>query len=232
MVLANLIDGPSAAIVFGGTFVATALRAGWGDMVATARALASLPRRRFNAEDARAVLAAQVIEIRQDGILRSRPRHSGDAEFDEATDAMIERRSLSGLLDHHERHKARRLATADVAVRTLAQAAELAPAFGLVGTLVSLSQLPAEGLANGQFIGAISMAVLTTLYGLLSANLVYAPLSRAVERASDNEERARQAVLDWLMKQVGPAIPLSGSPMEAGRLDPAPGRSRVVREAA
>ncbi len=60
--------------------------------------------------------------------------------------------------------------TSDRAVRTLAQAAELAPVFGLAGTLISLSQLPAEGLARGALGGAISMAVLTTLYGLLLAN--------------------------------------------------------------
>ena len=31
MNLMNLIDGPSALIVFGGTALATVLRAGWGD---------------------------------------------------------------------------------------------------------------------------------------------------------------------------------------------------------
>lgn len=237
MAWTNLIDGPSAAIVFGGTFVATALRAGWGELIATGRALASLPRRGFAAEEARAKLAAQVIEIRQDGILRTQPRHSGDAEFDEATDAMIARRSISALLERHEAHKARRIAGADIAVRTLAQAAELAPAFGLVGTLVSLSQLPADGLAQGRFMGAISMAVLTTLYGLLAANLLCAPLSRAVERAAEREERERQQVIDWLMKQVAPAIPLAERPRpQRPHRDEAPalpsGSRRGVREAA
>lgn len=94
-------------------------------------------------------------------------------------------------------------------MRTLAQAAELAPAFGLVGTLVSLSQLPSGGLEQGQLMGAISMAVLTTLYGLLTANLVFAPLSRMVARAAEQEERDRQEVLDWLAEQVAPAIPVA-----------------------
>jgi len=205
---ANLIDGPSAAIVFGGTFVATALRSGWQDLLATLRRLAGLGRSRFTAETARAKLAAQVIEIRQDGVLRAHSRHSGDDEFDAATDAMLERRSIGALLDRHEEFRARRTGDADAAVRTLAQAAEIAPAFGLVGTLVSLSQLPADGLAEGQFMGAISMAVLTTLYGLLSANLIYAPLSRAIDRAAEREEAARQEVIDWLARQLAPSMPL------------------------
>lgn len=206
MNLANLIDGPSAAIVLGGTLLATLLRSGRADLAATAHAIAALFRPGFDADETRALLARQVMEIRQDGVLRSQPRHIRDEELDEATDAMIERRSISALVERHEAHKARRMAGAEAAVRTLAQAAELAPAFGLVGTLVSLSQLPPEGMAQGQFIGAISMAVLTTLYGVLTANLVYAPLSRAVERAAEHEERGRQQVIDWLAQQLAPAL--------------------------
>ena len=93
------------------------------------------------------------------------------------------------------------------AVRTLAQAAELAPVFGLAGTLVSLSQLPADGLARGAFTGAIGMAVVTTLYGLLTANLLLAPLARVVERAASAEEAARQDVIEWLAAQVAGSIP-------------------------
>lgn len=217
MELANLLDGPSAVIVVGGTFAATVLRAGFGDSMATVRALVGLRRKHFDADETRAVLAGQVSAIRQDGILRAAVRHSGDAEFDEATDALIGGRSLAALIERHEAHKLRRMAGADKAVRTLAQAAELAPAFGLVGTLVSLSQLPADGIAQGALFGAISMAVLTTLYGVLLANLVLAPLSRAVERAAEDEERQRQQVLDWLAGQVAPAIPHLASAAERPR---------------
>jgi chemotaxis protein MotA len=91
--------------------------------------------------------------------------------------------------------------------------------FGLAGTLVSLSQLPADGLARGGFMGAISMAVLTTLYGLLLGNLVLAPLSRAVERRVEDEEAARREVADWLIAKLGPACP------------PVPSGSSTVRRA-
>jgi chemotaxis protein MotA len=55
--------------------------------------------------------------------------------------------------------------------------------------------------------GAISMAVSATLYGLLLANLLLAPLARAVERAAAAEERERQKIVDWLAKQVETALP-------------------------
>jgi chemotaxis protein MotA len=205
MNLMNLVDGPSAAIVLGGTLLSTVLRAGIGDCRYTLVKLAQLGSRRFDASAARSELAQQIQEIRKDGLLRAVPHHFGDREFDEATDALIGNRSVTALLAAHEKHKARRLGESTRAVRTLAQAAELAPVFGLAGTLVSLSQLPADGIAQGAITGAISMAVVTTLYGLLSANLVLAPLARMIERVALSEERARQELIDWLAGQVADA---------------------------
>jgi hypothetical protein len=65
----------------------------------------------------------------------------------------------------------------------------------------------ADGLARGMFMGAISMAVLSTLYGLLLANIVFAPLARAVERRAETEEDARHALFDWMVSQLEPEFP-------------------------
>lgn len=203
----NLVDGPSAAIVLGGTLVATVLRSGPADGALALTKLAQLGRSHFDAAKVRAELAVQVQEIRRDGIYRAHPHRMGDAEFDEASDALIGSRSVAALVERHEAHKQRRLADSARAAHTLAQAAELAPVFGLAGTLISLSQLPAANLANGAFTGAIAMAVITTLYGLLAANLVLAPLSRVIERAAQGEEAERQQVIDWLAAQVAEACP-------------------------
>lgn len=207
MNLLILANGPSALIVLGGTALATLLRCGLSDCRVTLAKLGQLGRSHFDMERTRAELARQVQGIRQDGLLRAQPSHLGDREFDEATDALIGARSVGALLERHEAHKARRLAQSERAVRTLAQAAELAPVFGLAGTLVSLSQLPETGLARGAFTGAIAMAVVTTLYGLLCANLLLAPLARIVERAALAEEAARQQLIDWLAAQVADAMP-------------------------
>ncbi|MEZ5735682.1 MAG: MotA/TolQ/ExbB proton channel family protein [Novosphingobium sp.] len=207
MDVASLVDPAAAAIVIGGTFVATILRCGFTDCGHALAGLARIGRPRFDAQGVRAELAVQVREIHRDGLLRVNPHQFGDREFDEATDALISRRSVPALLTAHERHKQRRLEVDRRAVQTLAQAAELAPVFGLVGTLYSLSQLAAVGIGKDAFAGAISTAVLTTLYGLLLANLVLAPLARIMERAASDEEKERQKIVDWLAGQVARDIP-------------------------
>ncbi|MCW1382989.1 MotA/TolQ/ExbB proton channel family protein [Novosphingobium sp. KCTC 2891] len=207
MDLSHLFDATAAVVVVGGTLVATALRCGLAEGRTTIEMLGQLARPAFRAEQARADLAGLVAQIRQDGVLRGRGRMVGDTELDEATDALIQTRSVGGLVERHEFHRRSRVARAETAVRTLSQGADLAPVFGLAGTLLSLSQLPAEGVARAALTGAISMAVLTTLYGLLLANLVFGPLARAVERQSRKEEEERQEVIDWLARQVAPACP-------------------------
>ncbi len=208
---ASLLDPASAAIVVGGTLLATVLRCGLRNCGLAVTAVAQLGRPGFDTEGARSEMAVQIREIQKDGLLRAHPHHFGDREFDEATEVLIGRRSVPALLAAHENHKARRVDASERAVSTLAQGAELAPVFGLAGTLISLSQLPVDGIARGAFAGAISMAVLTTLYGLLLANLLLAPLARLVERAANAEERERQKIVDWLASQVAPVMARSKS---------------------
>lgn len=207
MDLTSLLDPVSAAVVAGGTTLATVLRCGIGNCRQAAVALVQLGQKGFDAEGTRAEMAVQVQEIQQDGILRAKPHRFVDREFDEAADALIGGRSVKALIAAHEAHKARRTDAARRAATTLAQASELAPVFGLAGTLVSLSQLPAAGIESGAYTGAISMAVLTTLYGLLLANFVLAPLARLVERAAAAEELERDRIIDWLAWQIDRSLP-------------------------
>ncbi len=223
MSLASILNGPSAMIVFGGTLFATVLRCGFSDCRQTLAAIGSLGGRRFDADRVRAELAIQVQEIQNEGILRAAPHAVGDQEFDEVSGTLIERRSIPALLAAHEEHKARRLARSTVAVRTLAQASELAPVFGLAGTLWSLAQLPSTGVSGVNYALTISMAVLTTLYGLLAANLVLAPLACIADRAAAAEEAERQKVLDWLADQVAAVCPMRRA---TDRVRPGVGRER------
>nr|WP_086492899.1 MotA/TolQ/ExbB proton channel family protein [Novosphingobium panipatense] len=215
----HLLDPASALIVLGGTSLATVLRCGMGDCLAAAQALGGLARRAFDPERARAEMAVQVQEIRQDGVIRSRPAPTGDAEFDEATAMLIGSRCLGALRQAHAAHKRRRVEASQRAVRTLTQAADLSPVFGLAGTLVALNQLPPLDRPEADFSVAISMAVLTTLYGLLLGNLLFTPLARVVARRASDEERDRQAVIDWLEEQVADALPhIERSERRTGRV--------------
>jgi chemotaxis protein MotA len=148
-------------------------------------------------------------------LLRATPHHFGDGEFDEMTDALIRSRSVEALHESHEDHRARRLTSSHRAVVVLVSASELAPVFGLVGTLVSLGRLSSTVAMNGNFAGAIGMAVATTLYGLVAANFLFAPLAAMISRRAEAEDRARESLIAWLSAAIE----------ASGRRDREPARS-------
>lgn len=197
-----LLDPWSAALVLGGTFLATMLRCGWADTRLALHAIGQLFVPRFDAVRAKAELAIQVQDIEEDGLLRATPHHFGDGEFDEMADALISTRSIQALHESHEDHRARRIESSRRAVVVLVNAAELSPVFGLAGTLVSLGSLSAPAAANGGFAAAIGMAVATTLYGLVAANFVFAPLAAIISRRADAEDRAREDLIAWLSAAI------------------------------
>jgi len=78
------------------------------------------------------------------------------------------------------------------AAAILRRAAEVSPAMGLIGTLVGLVQMLGN-LDSPERIGpAMSVALLTTLYGALMANVVFLPLASKLERNATVEQLVSQ----------------------------------------
>ena len=211
--MTNLFDPLSAGIVLGGTVVAVLLRCGWRDSRCALTAVAHLFTKPFDSVRVRAELALQIQEIDEDGLVRAKPHRFGDGEFDELSENLVRHRSIQILYDEHERHRWRRAVLAGTAGRVLAEAAELAPILGLAGTLLALGGLSAA--TDGDYARSIGTAVTTTLYGLIAANFLFAPLSAAVERRAQSEEKARQALLDWLAEAIERSCAPQQAPMAA-----------------
>ncbi|HLF58773.1 MAG TPA: MotA/TolQ/ExbB proton channel family protein, partial [Alphaproteobacteria bacterium] len=69
----------------------------------------------------------------------------------------------------------------------LRKGAEVAPAMGLIGTLVGLVQMLGRLDDPGTIGPAMAVALLTTFYGAVLANVVLAPLASKLERNSREE---------------------------------------------
>lgn len=204
-----LIDYPALALMLGGTLLATLLQAGLANSAIALASLGSLLRPGFDPAKTRAELSRQIGDLDRDGLVRARRAPIHDAEFDNSTAAMIRMRSLDALLAEHEASRALRFARATSARAVCHQAAELAQMMGLAGTLLSLGQLgPLAGAtgANG-VAGAIGMAVTTTLYGVIIANMVFVPLAGMIERRARAEDRAREDLFQWLEEHAARAAP-------------------------
>lgn len=207
-----LIDPHSALFVLGGTALATLLRSGRSELAATGAMIAQGFTRPFDYQKARADIAPEVSAILKDGVLRARETRSRDLELIDATHELIRHRSIAAMIEVHRRYRAKRQKARAQAVWTLNQAGELAPVFGMAGTLFSLSQIPAGSMAAEGFLAAVATAIVTTLYGLLFAHLMFLPLARWVARRGEQEEDERQRLIDWLATQLTPVCPETGRP--------------------
>jgi len=79
--------------------------------------------------------------------------------------------------------------------------AGLAPAFGMLGTLFGLMQM-LSGLAGaglGQIGTSMSFALITTLYGLVLANMVFKPLAMKAERRIQHRVLAMNFILEGVI---------------------------------
>lgn len=75
---------------------------------------------------------------------------------------------------------------------------DVAPAMGMIGTLVGLVQM-LSAMDDPKSIGpAMAVALLTTLYGAIVANMVAIPIADKLELRSQEERRARSLVIDAL----------------------------------
>jgi chemotaxis protein MotA len=85
------------------------------------------------------------------------------------------------------------------AVAVLRKAAEIAPAMGLIGTLIGLVQMLGN-LGDPSVIGpAMAVALLTTFYGAVLANMVLSPLAAKLERNAAEESLIQQLFLTGIL---------------------------------
>lgn len=189
--LRAFLDPPSLLIVLGGTMAVTTASFSLGD-VATAW------------KNAGGVLASRTHDprnvARQVMLLAEAARRTGPemlkSMLPELRGEPFLHRCVSLITEGLPTDDVERMLTAEVeavgssrsrSAAVLRRASEVAPAMGLIGTLVGLVQM-LGGLSDPSSIGpSMALALLTTFYGAVLGNVVLAPLSTKLERSAEEE---------------------------------------------
>jgi chemotaxis protein MotA len=176
-------------IVIGGTFSVTLISFSFAE-IAEAFALASrsLLHARPDASDAARRALDLADRARRTGVASLKPvaERPGRSPFLGQAMGLV----LDGLpAEEVERTLAREIEQAELRRRGSAgvfrKAAEVAPAMGLIGTLFGLVQMLGS-LADPAAIGpGMAVALLTTFYGAVLANMVFQPLASKLEQAAE-----------------------------------------------
>ncbi|MCK9993552.1 MAG: chemotaxis protein MotA [Alphaproteobacteria bacterium] len=182
---------PSLLIVLGGTITVTMISYSIPEMLNTQRLILQTL---FTARDDVQQIAREVIAISE------RARRQGEKDIERLIKTLADKpmlaRGFTMILDGIPAADVEQILRQEVSAMVnrhnrsagiLRRAAEVAPAMGLIGTLVGLVQLLGN-LQQPDTIGpAMALALLTTLYGTVLSNMVFAPLASKLERNSANE---------------------------------------------
>lgn len=189
--LRAFLDPPSLLIVLGGTLAVTTASFSLGDVAAAwANAGRVLVQTTY---DPRAV-------ARQIMLLAEAARRAGPemlkSMLPELRSEPFLHRCVSLITEGPPADDIESMLTAEVEAITTARAksaavlrraSEVAPAMGLIGTLVGLVQM-LGGLSDPSTIGpAMALALLTTFYGAVLGNVVLAPLAAKLERNAEED---------------------------------------------
>jgi len=230
-----LIKPAPLLLVFGGS-IAAALGGLYRSEVGSVR---SVMRRAFRAHQQtsleqdipRMVSLAEV--ARREGLLALEKASSGieDPFFKKGIELTVDgtdpeeiRDIMDGEIDAlQERHK--------VGARFFGDLGGFAPTLGILGTVMGLVNVLSHMTNTASLGTGIAAAFTATLWGVLSANLIWLPISNKLKRASEVEVRNRRMVLEGIL-----AIQAGASPrmIEARLLSylPQQERARVQRRKA
>lgn len=209
MNVAPLLDPTALAIVGGGTAAATLLRARAADCLRALGALPALFRRPFDVGPLLAQVSAQARIADRHGVAKLDRMVIADPDVAAAVHAIVDGadgETVATLLRRARELRARRhLAAAEI----WAGAAELAPAMGMIGTLVGLAQAFATMTDPAAIGSAMAVALTATLYGALLANLLFAPIAtrlRAAARVEFAERCELEPPLTALARREAPRV--------------------------
>ncbi|WP_108790067.1 MotA/TolQ/ExbB proton channel family protein [Erythrobacter sp. Alg231-14] len=197
-------DLGALVIVLAGTLLATTARCGWRDMAVAIRSIARIHAPDFDADVNRASMARCAPEIRQRGHLCAQSPLPPDPSMAK----LIQSYLISGSIEEfHATARAQRSQREIIraqGMRVFEYAGELAPIFGLVGTLFAITQInDTTGTTTTQaMMATVGTAVLSSLYGVLTAHLFCAPLAAAIERRGSREETARAGLIEWFEAEL------------------------------
>lgn len=210
---ASFLDIPSILIVILGTMAATSIAFTGSEISRAGRVIShSMMRRSFRPSSlAKALLDLSVIakkkgilalvnyeqELRKDPFLHHAMQMAIDGYIPDQIERLLTH-EIEALVERHKR-----------STSICRRASEIAPAMGLIGTLVGLVQMLAN-LEQPEKIGpSMAVALLTTFYGAIMGTVLLAPMASKLEKNSADE-----ALIKNLVKSAAVSIAKQENPRQ------------------
>ncbi len=211
IVIATVMDGNSFGALIGPSSIVLVFFGSVGSslMAARLKELSALPKAFKVAltspvpdTDATVTTLGQLAEVvRREGVLAL------EAKLEEIDDDFL-RRGAQLLVDGQDAEQIAEVLQIDIgalderhqrAISFFKAMGGYAPTFGMLGTVIGLINMLGNLSDPDQLGIGMSLALLTTLYGVAMANLLFLPLAARLERLNEVEMAARDVTIDGIL---------------------------------
>jgi len=199
------LDIPSAALVIGPTIMCLLLMFPGKVIAAFPKMMAKVFKpQKFNPQNYISEIVDIAQEVRKQGLL------SIDEKIPTYKDEFM-RKGLQLAVDSIDAEQIRDIMETELGfmmdrhklgVQICERGAALAPAFGMVATLVGLINMLGDMDDPGSLMANMGMAMITTIYGCLLANIFFLPFGNKLQKRSDEEVLCKQIVIEGVISIV------------------------------
>lgn len=200
--LPAFLDGQSAAITIGGTSMAILIATKMDKLKALGAVFGkAINEPKFNAAETISTLVTFAEKARREGLLAL------EEDTDQLEDKFMKKglqlvvdgtdpEMVNHILETEISQMDERHANSSVIFKN---AASLAPAFGMIGTLIGLIKMLGN-LSDPSSIGpSMSIALITTFYGAVLANLLFSPTAMKLDARNSEEMLMRSIMLEGIL---------------------------------
>jgi chemotaxis protein MotA len=195
--LESFINPPSILITVGGTFAATLIRFRMGQLLGSFKvAMHTFKSKQDKPIDLiyRAVEMARI--VRREGILALENQEVENPFFQKGVRLLVDGLDPDFVRKVLEQDMEQTIERHNIGYQVFKKAGDAAPAYGMIGTLIGLVQM-LQNMDDPKSIGpAMAVALLTTLYGALIANLICLPIADKLKARTVEETLNKGLIIE------------------------------------
>jgi chemotaxis protein MotA len=156
-----------------------------------------------NKLDAPEALIEQIVELatiaRKDGMIALEGQEIANPFMSKAVAMLVDGTDGGIIKSSLERDKDMTKLRHDMGAKIFSAWGEIAPAMGMIGTLIGLVQMLGN-MSDPKAIGpAMAVALLTTMYGAILANVICLPIAMKLENQAVLEETNNELIIEGIL---------------------------------
>ncbi|NDY42034.1 flagellar motor protein PomA [Dissulfurirhabdus thermomarina] len=206
----GFVDVPSVLIVVGGSMGATFIRFTLGDLINSINvAMKAFFVKVQPPEDIIRELVTLSNIARKEGLLKLEKQPINDEFLKKAIMYCVDGHDAEFIQEVLDKEIDLTLERHDLGQGIFRSLGDAAPAFGMIGTLIGLVKMLGNMKDPASIGPSMAVALLTTLYGAIIANLMALPIADKLRRRSQEEELNKRLVVEGvlgLQKGLNPRV--------------------------